>query len=112
MELDQRLEERYFVCHIRGSFMTDGGSGSGGRAVSPLLKCVCRGKRVFLVVKQIKLLGDQMKVTPSVWLYMPVPKCEFPSNPRLGNLIDLSQILPVTSSLTMSTIMPEGGVAC
>lgn len=59
MELDPRLEERYFVCHIRGSFMTDGGSGSGGRAVSPLLKCVCRGKRVFLMVKQIKLLGDQ-----------------------------------------------------
>lgn len=60
------------------------------------------------MVKQENLLGDQKKVTPSVWLYVPVPKCEFPSNPRLENLIDLSQILPVTSSLTMSTIMPEG----
>lgn len=76
-------------------------------AVSPLLKCACRGKGVFLMVKQENLLGDQ-KVTPSVWLYMPVPKCECPSSPRLGNLIDLLQILPATSSLMMSTIMPEG----
>lgn len=72
MELDPKLEEQYFVCHIRESFMTkhsltDGGSRSGwGVAVSPLLKCACRGKRVFLMVKQENLLGDQKKVIPPV----------------------------------------------